>query len=60
MALASGASVDTFVDSIFNFPTLAEAYRVAALDVQRQALIGSSAFGASVPGSEIARVGARP
>jgi NAD(P) transhydrogenase len=33
MALASGASVDTFVDSIFNFPTLAEAYRVAALDI---------------------------
>ena len=33
MALASGASVDMFVDSIFNFPTLAEAYRVAALDI---------------------------
>jgi NAD(P) transhydrogenase len=33
MALAAGASVDTFVDSNFNFPTLAEAYRVAALDI---------------------------
>lgn len=33
MALLSNASVDIFVESIFNFPTLAEAYRVAALDV---------------------------
>jgi HD-like signal output (HDOD) protein len=29
-------AIDTFVDNIFNFPTLAEAYRVAALDVVRQ------------------------
>lgn len=36
MALATGADVDAFVDSIFNFPTLAEAYRVAALDVVKQ------------------------
>jgi len=33
MALISHADVDIFVESIFNFPTLAEAYRVAALDV---------------------------
>jgi NAD(P) transhydrogenase len=33
MALVAGASVETFVENIFNFPTLAEAYRVAALDV---------------------------
>ena len=33
MALISQAQVDIFVESIFNFPTLAEAYRVAALDV---------------------------
>lgn len=33
MALISEASVDIFVESIFNFPTLAEAYRVAALNV---------------------------
>jgi NAD(P) transhydrogenase len=33
MALLSNADVDIFVESIFNFPTLAEAYRVAALDV---------------------------
>lgn len=33
MALQHGATVDTFVDSIFNFPTLAEAYRIAALAI---------------------------
>lgn len=33
MALISDADVDIFVESIFNFPTLAEAYRVAALDI---------------------------
>ena len=33
MALLAGAGVDTFVENIFNFPTLAEAYRVAALDI---------------------------
>lgn len=40
MALRTGATVDSFVENIFNFPTLAEAYRVAALDIlgQRQRL----------------------
>ncbi len=33
MALISEANIDIFVESIFNFPTLAEAYRVAALDI---------------------------
>lgn len=33
MAILSNASVDIFVESIFNFPTLAEAYRVAALAI---------------------------
>lgn len=33
MALLANANVDIFVESIFNFPTLAEAYRVAALSV---------------------------
>ncbi|HEY2899801.1 MAG TPA: Si-specific NAD(P)(+) transhydrogenase, partial [Polyangia bacterium] len=28
-----GGDVDMFVENTFNFPTLAEAYRVAALDV---------------------------
>jgi NAD(P) transhydrogenase len=33
MALLAGNGVDTFIENIFNFPTLAEAYRVAALDI---------------------------
>lgn len=33
MAMLAQASVDIFVESIFNYPTLAEAYRVAALAV---------------------------
>ena len=33
MALLNSATIDSFVESIFNFPTLAEAYRAAALDV---------------------------
>lgn len=36
MALLTGASIESFVENIFNFPTLAEAYRVAALDVLEQ------------------------
>ncbi|WP_420814636.1 hypothetical protein [Oceanicoccus sagamiensis] len=39
MGLLSNMDVDAFVENIFNFPTLAEAYRVAALHIvgQRQA-----------------------
>jgi NAD(P) transhydrogenase len=33
MALLSKQEVDVFIDNIFNFPTLAEAYRVAALQI---------------------------
>ncbi|HJT18977.1 MAG TPA: Si-specific NAD(P)(+) transhydrogenase [Nitrospira sp.] len=36
MALRSGATIDSFIENIFNFPTLAEAYRVAALDIMGQ------------------------
>ena len=32
MALVGGLSLDAFVDNVFNFPTMAEAYRVAAID----------------------------
>jgi NAD(P) transhydrogenase len=40
MAIAAEQDVDVFVDNVFNFPTFAEAYLVAALDVlgQRQCL----------------------
>jgi len=33
MAMIGGKGIDAFVENIFNFPTLAEAYRLAALDV---------------------------
>lgn len=36
MAIAGGFDVDMFVEATFNFPTLAEGYRVAALDVVKQ------------------------
>ena len=49
MALLDGAVVDTFVDNIFNFPTLAEAYRVAALDITRQR---KALFGEIVPDAD--------
>lgn len=36
MAMIAGATVRTFRENIFNFPTLAEAYRLAALDIEAQ------------------------
>jgi NAD(P) transhydrogenase len=33
MALIGGLSADAFVDHVFNFPTFAEAYRTAALEI---------------------------
>ena len=36
IAMVAGLSVETFIENVFNFPTLAEAYRIAALDIARQ------------------------
>ncbi len=36
MAMMTNSQVSMFVEKIFNFPTLAEAYRVAALDIAGQ------------------------
>jgi NAD(P) transhydrogenase len=36
MGLLHHLPIDRFVENIFNFPTLAEAYRVAALDIAKQ------------------------
>jgi len=44
MAILSGADVDIFVESVFNFPTLAEAYRVAALAIIGQRAKDSDVF----------------
>ncbi len=52
MAIANGCDVGMFVEKIFNFPTLAEAYRVAALDALEQ--VGQAApasAGSAAPGS---------
>jgi NAD(P) transhydrogenase len=46
LAMLSKLPVDTFVDGLFNFPTLAEGYRVAALDVIRKRAAASSASAA--------------
>jgi NAD(P) transhydrogenase len=35
-AVATGATADFFVEQIFNFPTMTEAYRIAAFDVLKQ------------------------
>lgn len=44
MALVAGLTLEAFVDNVFNFPTMAEAYRVAAIDaVARMTLARSSA-----------------
>lgn len=44
IALINHNSVDVFIDSVFNFPTMAEAYRVAALDVFGQRMKGSEYY----------------
>lgn len=36
-ALQQGANIESFIDNIFNFPTYAETYRIAALDILGQA-----------------------
>jgi NAD(P) transhydrogenase len=36
MAIAEGATADFFVEQVFNFPTMTEAYRIAAFDVLKQ------------------------
>jgi NAD(P) transhydrogenase len=43
IAIIAGLEVDAFVDNIFNFPTLAEAYRVAALDVCKRRALDAAA-----------------
>ena len=36
MGLLGGLEIDAFIENIFNFPTMAESYRVAALDIAKQ------------------------
>ncbi len=39
-AIATAATADFFVEQIFNFPTMTEAYRIAAFDVMKQRAAG--------------------
>ena len=41
LGLAAELDVDAYVDNVFNFPTMAEAYRVAALDIVKQRRIAT-------------------
>lgn len=43
LAILSKLGVDAFVENVFNFPTLAEAYRVAALDIAERRVGAPSA-----------------
>jgi NAD(P) transhydrogenase len=36
LGLAAELDVDAYVENVFNFPTMAEAYRIAALDIVKQ------------------------
>jgi NAD(P) transhydrogenase len=36
MAILNGNNVSVFLENIFNFPTLGEAYRIAALNLRNQ------------------------
>src|SRR5690606_22029322 len=36
VAMAFGATIDFFVDNVFNYPTLAEAYKVAAYNARNK------------------------
>ena len=38
-AIATGASADFFIEQIFNFPTMTEAYRIAAFDILKQRVV---------------------
>jgi NAD(P) transhydrogenase len=54
MTLVLGGSVECFVENIFNFPTLAEAYRIAALDIAGQRATASH----TLPRKLLGRAGA--
>jgi NAD(P) transhydrogenase len=50
IGLAAELDVDAYVDNVFNFPTMAEAYRIAAFDIvkQRGRVTGSEAVADAV------------
>jgi NAD(P) transhydrogenase len=55
-AIATGAAADFFIEQIFNFPTMSEAYRIAAFDVLKQRSVPQVAQPATDCGSEYRRI----
>jgi NAD(P) transhydrogenase len=55
-AIATASTADFFIEQIFNFPTMSEAYRIAAFDIlkQRQAAPAVTAAVAATPGVAMA------
>ena len=51
--LALGGTIDYFVDNVFNYPTLAEAYKVAAMDGLHRLEPSGGACGRPEPGAEL-------
>jgi NAD(P) transhydrogenase len=43
-AIATGATADFFIEQIFNFPTMSEAYRIAAFDILKQRALPHAAL----------------
>ena len=53
-AIFNGATADFFIEQIFNFPTMSEAYRIAAFDVMKQRSVAQAAHLKAVPAAELA------
>lgn len=50
--MALGGTLEYFIDSVFNYPTLAECYKVAALDgYNKLRVLGASPAAAATPGA---------
>jgi NAD(P) transhydrogenase len=62
MVMQAGGTIDTFIDAVFNYPTLGDAYKYAAYDglgaLQRRNMITNSAASAAEEGSSAAAEGA--
>jgi NAD(P) transhydrogenase len=51
MAILGNLGFETFIEAIFNFPTYAETYRIAALDIWGKRRQKSGGLGARVSSS---------
>ena len=52
-----GGTVDYLVDTVFNYPTLAEAYKVAALNASNKLrAVSALAVGSGAPGKSTPRL----